>query len=164
MRREEPPLDLSFLPAVNATLNGLAAALLILGFVLIRQRKINAHRACMISAFVISALFLALYVLHKGWRASTGAGWHTSYNRHGLAKVIYLVILFTHLALAMLVPFLAILLIRLGIKRRYALHRRIARFALPVWLYVSITGVLIYVLLYYLNPQPTDTGFPGGIP
>ena len=103
---EEPLLDLSFLPAVNVILNGLSAALLIMGYVLIKRRQIATHRACMIGAFAVSSLFLALYILHKGWRTSIGAGLHTCYNRHGLVKFLYLIIVVSHLVLAMIVPFL----------------------------------------------------------
>jgi len=143
------------LPRTNAALNALAATLLVVGLVLIKQRRINAHRNCMISTFAISALFLVLYLLHKFWKAATGRDMHTSFNREGLAKTLYLAILFTHLTLALSVPVLATWLIRLGLKRRDRTHRRLAKVAFPIWMYVSITGVLIYFMLYHWNPPET---------
>lgn len=145
-------MDLSFLPAVNASLNAVATALLVAGFVFIKQKRITAHRNCMISAFGVSIVFLALYLLHKMWKASSGQAMHTSYNGEGLAKAAYLLILLTHLVLAMIVPVLAIWMIRLGLKRDDARHRRVGRWALPIWLYVSVTGVVIYLMLYPFNP------------
>lgn len=144
-------MDLSFLPAVNASLNGLAAVLLVTGFVLIKQKRIAAHRACMMSAFAASSLFLVFYLTHYVWRARATGTAHTVY--HGPVPAFYYGMLITHILLAMAVPVLAIWLIRLGLARRDALHRRVARFALPIWLYVSVTGVLIYFMLYHLNPR-----------
>lgn len=141
-------MDLSFLPAVNATLNAVAAVLLVRGRWLIRQGRREAHRATMLSAFAVSSVFLFFYVLHKWSRGFE----NTSYNAEGLAKALYLALLFSHVVLAMTVPVLAIVLIRLGLTDRIASHRRLARIAWPVWMYVSITGVTIYVLLYHLNP------------
>ena len=146
-------MDLSFLPAVNAALNSVAAVLLVVALVFIKQRKITAHRNTMLAAFGVSMLFLVLYLTHKWWKASQGMGLHTSYNGEGLAKLAYLLILFTHLVLAMAVPVLAVLLIVLGLKRKDALHKRIAKFAWPIWMYVSVTGVVIYFMLYHLNPS-----------
>ncbi len=143
-------MDLSSLPAVNACLNGLAALLLISGRLLIRRRKIDAHRRVMIAAFCVSSLFLVLYVAHKVWRGFES----TTFNAEGVWKLVYLAILFSHVTLAMAVPVLAISLIRLGLRGRFGLHRRIARLAWPIWIYVSATGVIIYVLLYPFNPSP----------
>lgn len=142
-------MNLSFLPGVNATLNGLAAILLVVGYVQIRRRRIDAHRNCMMAAFAASCLFLVFYVTHYVWRASVTGAAHTTYQ--GPGKTFYYAMLASHILLAMAVPLLAVVLIRLGLQRRDALHRRIARFALPVWLYVSVTGVMIYVMLYHLN-------------
>lgn len=143
-------MDLSFLPSVNAALNGLATVLLIAGRVFIRDRRIDAHRRTMISAFVVSSVFLALYVLHKASRGFQ----NTTFNATGAWKATYLAILFSHLTLAMLVPVLAIALLRFGLTSRIAEHRRLARWAWPIWMYVSVTGVVIYVMLYHLNPAP----------
>jgi uncharacterized membrane protein YozB (DUF420 family) len=143
-------MDLSFLPAVNASLNGAATVLLVTGRALARRGRIDAHRRVMISAFAVSGLFLVLYVAHKAWRGFE----HTPYHGTGGARTAYLLILATHLVLAMAVPFLAIALIRLGLADRREAHRRLARWAWPVWLYVSITGIVIYAMLYHWNPVP----------
>ena len=143
-------MDLSFLPAVNASLNGLATVLLIVGRRLVRQGRIEAHRRVMISAFGVSSLFLFFYLAHKIWRGFE----HTPYHGVGAAHSAYLAILGTHLVLAMTVPFLAIALIRLGLADRRAEHRRLARWAWPLWLYVSVTGIVIYGMLYHWNPVP----------
>lgn len=144
--------DLSFLPLVNACLNGLATVLLIVGLVLILKKNIVAHRRVMVSAFVVSCVFLVTYVTHYIWRASVIGGTHTRYNGVGLDWYFYVGMLISHILLAMLVPFLAVALLWLGFTQRYQTHKRIARFAWPIWMYVSITGVLIYLMLYPLNP------------
>ena len=133
------------LPAVNATLNALSGILLIIGYVLIRTRRIAQHRAVMIAAFVTSSLFLVCYVVYH---AQVGS---VRFARQGLVRPIYFTILITHVTLAAAVPPLAIVTLSRGLKARYDRHRRIARWTLPIWLYVSVTGVLVYVLLY----QPT---------
>jgi uncharacterized membrane protein YozB (DUF420 family) len=143
-------VDLSFLPAVNATLNGVATLLLIRGRWLVRRGRIDAHRRSMLAAFGVSSLFLLFYVAHKVWRDFE----HTPFNGEGAAQVFYLAVLATHLILAMAVPFLAIALIWLGLQGRIDRHRRLARIAWPIWVYVSITGVVIYLMLYQLNPPP----------
>lgn len=143
-------MDLSFLPAVNAALNGVATLLLLAGFLCIRRGRVALHRRCMLGAFAVSSLFLLLYVAHKVWRDFET----TSFHAEGLAKTAYLAVLFSHVTLAMTVPVLAIAMIRLGLADRRAAHRRLARFAWPIWMYVSLTGVLIYALLYHLNPVP----------
>jgi uncharacterized membrane protein YozB (DUF420 family) len=143
-------LDLSFLPAVNASLNAVAAILLVRGRQLARARRIDAHRRTMLSAFAVSTLFLALYVLHKSARGFESTTLHVT----GAAKVAYLVMLASHVLLAMAVPVFAILLVRHGLAGRIDRHRRLARIAWPIWIYVSVTGVLIYLLLYQWNPGP----------
>lgn len=103
----------------------------------------------MIAAFVTSSIFLVTYVTHYVWRATVVGGTHTIY--HGPLPLLYYVILLTHILLAMIVPVLAIVLIVLAFRKRFEVHKRIARVALPLWLYVSVTGVLIYFMLYHLN-------------
>ncbi len=142
-------MDLSFLPTVNASLNTAATVLLTTGLVFIRKKRVDAHRRSMIAAFGISCLFLTLYVIHKVWRGFE----HTPFNGEGAAKLAYLLILFSHLVLAMTVPVLAIAMIRLGLRGRLDAHRCLAKLAWPVWLYVSVTGVVIYVMLYHLTPS-----------
>ena len=144
-------MDPSFLPAVNASLNLVATALLVLGRIWIRQGRVATHRRAMLAAFAVSSLFLVLYVLHKVARGFES----THYNGEGLLRVFYFAVLFSHLALAMTVPVLAVLLVRLGLSGRIERHRRLAVIAWPIWLYVSVTGVVIYVMLYLVNPPPS---------
>ena len=140
-------MSIDQLPAVNAALNAVAAVLLVTGWIMIKRKRIAAHRRCMIAAFAVSAVFLMTYVAHKiGVR-----GVHTPYNREGLIKTAYTVMLISHILLAMAVPVLAIIMIRLGLKGRIDKHRKLGRVALPIWMYVSVTGVLIYFMLYHWN-------------
>ena len=141
-------MDVPLLPTLNALLNALAASLLLRGRALVRAGRIDAHRRTMLAAFATSSLFLVLYVAHKALRGFES----TSFNVEGSAKLAYLVLLFSHVALAMAVPPLAIVLIRRGLRGEIDRHRRLARVAWPIWIYVSATGVLIYLLLYWLNP------------
>jgi len=141
-------MDLSGLPAINASLNTLATALLLYGRALVKRGRIDAHRRVMLSAFAVSSVFLAFYVAHKASRSFQ----NTTFNAHGIAKAAYLALLASHVVLAMLVPFLALALIRFGLRGEIAQHRRLARIAWPIWLYVSITGVVVYALLYHVNP------------
>jgi uncharacterized membrane protein YozB (DUF420 family) len=143
-------MDLSFLPAVNAGLNLIATVLLVLGRVFIRQGRVERHRRTMLATFAVSSVFLLLYVIHKAARGFES----THYNGEGLARALYFTILFSHLVLAMTVPVLAIALVRLGLTGRIGRHRRLAVIAWPIWLYVSLTGVVIYVMLYVVNPPP----------
>jgi protein SCO1/2/putative membrane protein len=143
-------MDLSFLPGVNAALNAVATALLVWGRRLARRGEIAAHRRVMLSAFGVSTLFLALYVTHKVWRSFE----NTTFHAEGAAKAAYLALLASHVVLAATVPVLALTLIALGLRGRIASHRRLARVAWPIWMYVSVTGVVIYLLLYPLNPAP----------
>ena len=133
------------LPAVNATLNGVAGLLLLIGFLLIRSRNINLHRRFMIGAFAASALFLISYVVYH---AQVGS---VRFTRQGFVRPLYFTILVTHVTLAAAVLPLAIVTLTRGLNGRFQAHRAIARWTLPIWLYVSVTGVLVYVLLY----QPT---------
>jgi uncharacterized membrane protein YozB (DUF420 family) len=133
------------LPAINASLNALSGILLTIGYALIRMRKIRQHRRVMIAAFVSSSLFLVCYVVYH---AQVGS---VRFTRQGLVRPLYYTILVTHVTLAAAVLPLAILTLSRGLKARYPQHVRIARWTLPIWLYVSVTGVLVYVLLY----QPT---------
>ncbi|HEU4428688.1 MAG TPA: DUF420 domain-containing protein [Myxococcota bacterium] len=143
-------MDLSFLPPVNAALNATATVLLLRGRALIRRGRIDAHRRTMLSAFGVSSVFLASYLAHKISRSFE----NTTFHATGAAKAAYLALLASHVLLAMSVPVLALVLIRFGLRGEIARHRRLARIAWPIWLYVSITGVVIYLLLYPLNPAP----------
>ena len=143
-------MDLSFLPSVNASLNALAALLLVTGRGLARRGRLDAHRRVMFAAFATSSLFLASYLVHKISRRFE----HTTFHAEGAAQTLYLLLLATHVTLAMAVPVLAIALIALGLRDQRSRHRRLARVAWPIWLYVSASGVLIYLMLYPLNPPP----------
>ncbi len=143
-------MDTSFLPTVNACLNAVAAVLLVRGRALIRAGRVELHRRTMISAFGVSALFLASYLTHKIARDFE----NTTFHAEGLAKTLYLVLLASHVVLAATVPVFAITLIALGLRGRIDRHRRLARVAWPIWMYVSVTGVVIYLLLYPFNPTP----------
>jgi putative membrane protein len=138
-------MSLHDLPAVNATLNAISGVLLVVAYVLIRSRRIEQHRQVMIAAFATSALFLISYLVYH---AQVGS---VRFTRQGFVRPLYFTILVTHVILAAAVLPLAIVTLSRGLKARYAQHRRIARWTLPIWLYVSVTGVLVYVLLY----QPT---------
>jgi len=123
-------------------LNGTAAVLLIIAFILIKQRRIQAHKRVMISAFVVSSLFLISYLIYH---AQVGS---VHYQHTGVIRTVYLTILTTHTVLAATVPVLAIITLRRGLKGNFIRHKAIARWTLPIWLYVSITGVVVYLMLY----------------
>jgi protein SCO1/2/putative membrane protein len=137
------------LPAVNATLNGASAVLLASGYVLIRSGRVRAHRAVMISAFTVSAVFLICYLTYHSYLVAHNEG-VLHYPHAGALRTIYLTILFTHTVLAATVPVLAIITLRRAWKGDFARHRRIARWTLPIWLYVGVTGVVVYLMLYQL--------------
>jgi putative membrane protein len=130
------------LPALNASLNAVATVLLIAGYFLIRARRIELHRLCMLGAVAVSALFLASYLIYHFQVGSV------RFTREGPVRTVYFTILITHVILAAAVPPLALITLARGLNARYAKHRAIARWTLPIWLYVSVTGVLVYVLLY----------------
>jgi uncharacterized membrane protein YozB (DUF420 family) len=133
------------LPAVNASLNALSGVLLLVGFALMRAGRIEQHRKVMLAAFATSSLFLICYVVYH---AQVGS---VRFTRQGFVRPLYFTILVTHVILAATVVPLAIVTLTRGLKRRYPQHRRVARWTFPIWLYVSVTGVLVYILLY----QPT---------
>jgi uncharacterized membrane protein YozB (DUF420 family) len=130
------------LPALNASLNALATVCLVAGWFFIRRRRVAAHRASMVAALVASAAFLTSYVLyhyHAGSRPFAGTG---------VVRLVYFAILITHVVLAVvIVPLVAVTVTR-ALRGRFARHRAIARWTLPIWLYVSVTGVVVYVMLY----------------
>jgi len=137
-------VSLRDLPTVNATLNGLAAVLLVWGYSLIRRKRVETHRKVMLAAFVTSSLFLICYLVYH---AQVGS---VRFPKAGPIRTVYLGILASHTLLAATVPVLAIITLRRGLGGRYAMHRRIARWTLPIWLYVSVTGVVVYLMLYHL--------------
>lgn len=133
------------LPAVNASLNALSGLLLLVGYALIKSGRRDQHRAVMIAAFTSSALFLICYLVYH---AQVGS---VPFTRRGFVRPLYFTILLTHVVLAVVVLPMIILTMTRGLKGRFREHRKIARWTFPVWMYVSVTGVLVYVLLY----QPT---------
>jgi uncharacterized membrane protein YozB (DUF420 family) len=137
--------DVHTLPAVNASLNALAALLLVTGYVLIRNRRWIAHRNVMTAALVCSVLFLTSYLIYH---AQVGS---VRFPGHGTARTVYLTILVTHTALAAIVPFLAGVTVYRAWRRRFPQHKRLARWTLPIWLYVSVTGVVVYLMLYRVS-------------
>ena len=137
-------IDYTLLPAVNATLNALSGILLLTGYVLIRRRQINAHRNVMLAAFGSSTLFLVCYLVYHaevGSRPFTG---------QGPIRLVYFVILISHVILAAAILPMAIATLRRGLTGQYSRHVRIARWTFPAWMYVSVTGVVVYWMLYQM--------------
>jgi uncharacterized membrane protein YozB (DUF420 family) len=135
-------MDVHSLPAVNAALNALAAVLLVIGYRFIRQKRIQAHRRTMLTAFGVSVVFLASYLTHH---AIVGV----VYDQHtGARHAIYLTVLTSHTILAVITPVLAIITLRRGLRMDVPRHRAIAKWTFPVWMYVSVTGVVVYFMLY----------------
>jgi uncharacterized membrane protein YozB (DUF420 family) len=135
-------MAISDLPALNATLNGIAGCCLAAGYYFIRQRRIAAHRACMVSAFIASTLFLISYLVYHfniGSRPFPG---------QGPIRTLYFTILITHVSLAAAIVPMALVTLSRGLKLDIVRHRRIARWTWPIWMYVSVTGVVIYLMLY----------------
>lgn len=132
------------LPTLNAILNGTAAVLLVWGYKLIRAGRKRTHRNVMIAAFAVSTLFLISYLIYH---AQAGT---VRFQKTGPIRTVYLTILLTHTVLAAAVPFLAVITLVRGLRARFDKHRRIARWTLPIWLYVSVTGVVVYWMLYHL--------------
>src|SRR5690242_4811708 len=139
------PLPVTALPAVNATLNATSAVLLTIGWWHIKARRIRWHRGFMIAAFTTSSLFLISYVVYH---AQVGS---KPFPGHGLARAIYFSILIPHIVLAAVVLPMAIVTLRRGLRRDDARHKPLAKLTLPVWLFVSVTGVIVYVMLYQLH-------------
>jgi uncharacterized membrane protein YozB (DUF420 family) len=141
------PEQYAFFPALNASLNGTSAVLLLSGRVLIAKGRISAHRVCMIAAVVASALFLACYLFFH-WKVGNilflGQGW---------ARPVYFAILISHVTLAIVIVPMAIITLNRGLKARYDKHRAIARWTWPLWMYVSVTGVIVYFMLYQWFPH-----------
>jgi uncharacterized membrane protein YozB (DUF420 family) len=136
---------ISVLPTINAILNAISAILLVWAYVLIRRRRIEQHRRVMLTAFGTSCLFLVCYLVYH---AQVGS---KPFGHEGTAiRPVYFAILLTHTVLAAAVPFLAVITLRRGLAARYDQHRKIARWTLPIWLYVSVTGVVVYAMLYHL--------------
>lgn len=138
------------LPHINAALNGLATVLLVAGYVLIKRRQEAAHKWTMLGCFAVSVVFLACYLTYH-YHLEGGSKKFPSYPPTAI-RLSYYVILLTHIVLAAIVPFLAIATIYTGLADKRLVHRRLARWTFPIWLYVSVTGVIVYLMLYQLYP------------
>jgi uncharacterized membrane protein YozB (DUF420 family) len=134
------------LPALNAALNALSAVLLVVGYLCIRRRRVVAHRTCMVAAFVTSVAFLASYLTLRYYAGMT------RFTADGWIRPVYFAILGTHTVLAAAVVPLALVTLSRALRQRFDRHAKIARWTLPIWLYVSVTGVIVYWLLYHLYP------------
>ena len=132
------------LPAVNATLNAISAIFLVIGYRHIRNGRIEQHRRAMIAAFATSSVFLVCYLIYH---ANVGA---VRFSGQGPIRYVYFAVLITHAVLAATVPPLAIITLVRGLRERFDRHRKIARWTLPIWFYVSVTGVVVYLMLYQM--------------
>jgi putative membrane protein len=139
------------LPHINAFLNGFSAALLTAGFLFIRRRLVTAHVVCMLAALIGSTLFLISYVYYH---FAVKGGHPTEFSGEGWVRWLYFPILGTHMVLAIIVTPVALYTAYLGLKGRWTRHMRVARWTFPAWLYVSVTGVVVYWMLYRLYPNP----------
>lgn len=142
-------MDHSFFPPLNATLNALSGVFLLIGFVLIKQKRIGLHRRFMLAACATSVLFLISYVTYHSLRG----GVVTRFGETGALRTLYLTILTSHTILAVVILPLAILTVLNGLRMRVPQHRRVARWTFPLWMYVSVTGVLVYFFLYQWFPS-----------
>ena len=146
-------MTFSDLPAVNACLNGLSAIFLTSGFIFIRRKNKIAHRNCMIAAFITSTIFLACYLTYHGYLAWVLHKGPTRFVNPPEWRPIYLTILLTHTVLAVVIVPMVFMTMSRAMKQRFELHKKIARWTWPLWMYVSVTGVVIYLLLYKIFPQ-----------
>ncbi len=137
-----PVLEISDLPAVNATLNSVSFVLLVSGYVMIKRKRPTAHKRLMLTAFGVSILFLTSYLTYRF------CGAEKRFGGQGWIRPVYFFILISHVILAATVPFLATRTLYLALRGRLEAHRRIARITFPIWIYVSVTGVIVYVLLF----------------
>ncbi|HBU36650.1 MAG TPA: DUF420 domain-containing protein [Planctomycetaceae bacterium] len=144
------PLAIHPLATLNAVLNGIAAVLLAVGWVLIARGNWKAHRAVMIAAFSVSTIFLISYL---AYHYLVG---HVSFGGQGLVRVVYLWILASHIILAVTVPVLAVAMLVLAFRGSWNRHRQLGKITLPIWLYVSVTGVVIYFMVYVFYPSRKD--------
>jgi putative membrane protein len=148
-------MTISDIPPINAALNGLATVLISAGFLFIKSGKKTAHRACMFSACIVSAVFLVGYLAHKALKGAAlgpGEAIHTKFGGSGTIAVVYYVMLISHILLAISIAYLVPRTFTYAIKGDIESHKRWARFTFPIWYYVSVTGVLVYFFLYQWWP------------
>ena len=146
-----PPIPLENLPTLNASINAVCAILITTGFIMIKKRRVEAHKACMITACVMSVIFLASYITYHS------LGGFTHYPGQGVVRTVYFSILISHTILAAINLPLVIVTVFFALSGRIARHRKLAMWTFPVWLYISVTGVIIYLMLYHL-PGGVGTG------
>ena len=139
---------ISYLPHVNAFLNSTSTVFLIIGFIMIRKGRIQAHLKCQLAAVICSTLFLISYLTYHYYHGDT------RFLGQGIVRPFYFTILITHVILAMIIVPLVLVTLYLAWRSAFVKHKRIARWTLPVWLYVSVTGVIVYLMLYHLYPTP----------
>jgi putative membrane protein len=144
-------IDTNDLPALNAVLNGTSAVLLVAGYKAIRRKAIRVHKACMLSALAVSSVFLASYLYYH---FAVKHGEPTRFGDHGLASFVYYSLLGSHMVLAGALLPLALFTAYQGLRGNLRLHVRVARWTFPIWLYVSVTGVVVYLMLYQIYPGP----------
>jgi putative membrane protein len=145
-RTRAPELMLAHFPIIEAFLNALSAVLLATGYVFIRRKEIRAHKTCMLTAFGASILFLVFYLTDHYLRGIV------YFQGRGAVRTFYLWLLGTHTILAVVIVPLVLITVYRAWRKRFARHKRIARWTLPIWLYVSVTGVIVYWMLYHLHP------------
>ncbi len=141
------------LPHLNATLNSISALLLITGFIFIRKKNIAAHKRCMLAAFVTSTIFLICYITYHTLLVYYLGQGPTRFRGVGWIRPVYFTILLTHTVLAVAITPMVLITLVQGLRERFDRHRRIARWTFPAWLYVSVTGVMVYLFLYQLYPS-----------
>ena len=137
-------IEIADLPAINATLNSLSAALLATGYVLIRRGRVTPHKACMLAAFGTSVLFLTSYLIYHAHVGSV------PFLGEGFIRILYFTILVSHVTLAVAILPLALVTLSYALRARFGRHVALARWTLPIWLYVAVTGVIVYLMLYQL--------------
>jgi uncharacterized membrane protein YozB (DUF420 family) len=145
-------MDINSLPTLNAILNATSGILIVAGFVMIRNKRVSAHRACMIAAVVTSTLFLISYITYHTYHYYHGVG-VTRFVGTGASRPIYFTILTTHTFLAVVTVPLVLVTLSRALKTQFARHMRIAKWTFPIWLYVSVTGVVVYLMLYHIYPS-----------
>ena len=142
------PEFISYLPHVNAILNSTSTVFLVIGFVMIRKGRISAHLKCQLAAVICSTLFLISYLTYHYYHGDT------RFLGQGIVRPFYFTILITHVILAMIIVPLVLVTLYRAWRSNFVKHKRIARWTLPIWLYVSVTGVIVYLMLYHLYPTP----------
>lgn len=150
------PAWVAALPAVNATLNGIAACLLVAGFVAIRMKHVHIHRNIMLTSFAVSVAFLVCYLVYHYMLHQYTDSSGKPFTGTGPIRTVYFSILISHVILAVFVPIMALITIYRAFRRQWEAHKRIARWTFPIWLYVSVTGVIIYWMLYH-SPWVAET-------